>query len=156
MNVYENLINECESIGIEVIEKNFKSNAKGLIKGNKIGISKKIDTVIEKRCILAEELGHYHTTYGNILDQSNLENRKQEYKARKWSYNKLVGTENIIKAFEYGCKNKYEISDYLDITVEFLEESIECYKKVYGVFVNVGEYAIIFIPNLAVVKNISL
>jgi hypothetical protein len=29
---------------------------------------------------------------------------------------------------------------------------MECYKKVYGVFVNVEEYTIIFIPNLAVIK----
>lgn len=154
MNEYEKLVNECEENNINVIEKNFKSNAKGLIKGNKIGISAKIDTIAEKRCVLAEELGHYHTTTGNILDQSNLENRKQEYKARKWSYNKLVGTENIIKAFQCGCKDKFEIAEFLNVTVEFLEESIECYKKVYGVFVNVGEYTIIFTPNLAVVKSI--
>lgn len=154
MNEYEKLVNECEENNINVIEKNFKSNAKGLIKGNKIGISKKIDTVVEKRCVLAEELGHFHTTTGNILDQSNLENRKQEYKARKWSYSKLVGTENIIKAYQHDCKDKFEIAEYLEVTVEFLEESIECYKKVYGVFVNVGEYTIIFTPNLAVVKSI--
>ena len=154
MNEYERLINECENEGITVIEKYFKSDAKGLIKGNKIGISKKIDTVAEKRCILAEELGHYYTTTGNILDQSSLENRKQEYKARKWSYNKLVGTENIIKAYEANCTNKYEIAEFLNVTVEFLEESIECYKQVYGVFVNVREYTIIFVPNLAVIKAI--
>lgn len=154
MDAYEKLIEECENEGITIIEKNFKSNAKGLIKGNKIGISKKIDTNSEKRCVLAEELGHYHTTTGNILDQSNIENRKQEYKARKWSYNKLVGTENIIKAFEHGCKDKFEIAEYLYITVKFLEESIDCYKRVYGVFVNVKEYTIIFTPSLAVIKSI--
>ena len=99
-------------------------------------------------------MGHYYTTTGNILDQSTLENRKQEHKARKWGYNKLIGTQNIIKAFEYGCKNKHEIAEYLDVTVEFLEDSIECYKKVYGVFVNVEEYTIIFIPNLAVIKTL--
>lgn len=154
MNTYEKLVEQCENEGIKIIEKTFKSNAKGLIKGNKIGISKNIDTVSEKRCVLAEEMGHYYTTTGNILDQSTLENRKQEHKARKWGYNKLIGTQNIIKAFEYGCKNKHEIAEYLDVTVEFLEDSIECYKKVYGVFVNVEEYTIIFIPNLAVIKTL--
>ena len=102
MNTYEKLVEQCENEGIKIIEKTFKSNAKGLIKGNKIGISKNIDTVSEKRCVLAEEMGHYYTTTGNILDQSTLENRKQEHKARKWGYNKLIGTQNIIKAFEYG------------------------------------------------------
>ena len=154
MNEYEKLINECELENLEVFEVDFESNAKGLIVGNIIGISKKIDTVDEKRCILAEELGHYHTTTGNILDQSSLENRKQENRARKWSYNKLVGTENIIKAYEAKCTNKYEIAEFLNVTVEFLEESIECYRQVYGVFVNVREYTIIFVPNLAVIKAI--
>lgn len=40
MNTYEQLLSSSDE-NITVIEKNFKSKAKGLCKGNKIGISKK-------------------------------------------------------------------------------------------------------------------
>ena len=39
---------------------------------------------MEKASVLAEELGHYYTTVGNILDQEDAGNRKQEHKARTW------------------------------------------------------------------------
>ena len=52
MDCYEELVDYAEQHGLEVIEKEFKSSAKGLCKGKKIGISKKIDSTVEKRCVL--------------------------------------------------------------------------------------------------------
>ena len=40
---------------------------------------------------LAEELGHHYTTVGDILDQTNVSNRKQERLARVWAYNRRIG-----------------------------------------------------------------
>lgn len=143
---YENLIIECENNNIIVIEKNFKSDAKGLCKGNKIGISLRLSTDKEKSCILSEELGHYYTTYGNILDQNKVENRKQELRARRWAYEKLINFNSLIEASNKGIKGKYNLSEFLNVTEEFLEEALAYYKIKYGIYKKVDNYIIYFEP----------
>lgn len=150
MNAYEHLLSSSAE-NIIVIEKNFKSQAKGLCKGNKIGISKTISTSAEKSCILAEELGHHYTTVGNILDQSSVSNRKQELRARMWAYNKLIGLMGIIKSYEHGCQSYHEMAEYLDVTEEFLRDALKRYHQKYGVCTTVDNYIIYFEP-LGVVK----
>ena len=71
---YETLLKEADSLGLIVKEKPLQYN-NGRIKGNRIAIRKDM-TETEKACVLAEELGHYYTAVGNILDQSSVENRK--------------------------------------------------------------------------------
>lgn len=151
MNTYEQLLSSSDE-NITVIEKNFKSKAKGLCKGNKIGISKKIPTFSEKACVLAEELGHHYTTVGNILDQSSVSNRKQELRARMWAYNKIIGLMGLIRCYEYGCQTLCEMAEYLEVTEEFLSEALERYRQKYGEFVSVDNYIIYFIPCLAIMK----
>lgn len=150
MNAYEHLLSSSAE-NIIVIEKNFKSQAKGLCKGNKIGISKTISTSAEKSCVLAEELGHHYTTVGNILDQSSVSNRKQELRARMWAYNKLIGLIGIIKSYEHGCQSYHEMAEYLDVTEEFLRDALKRYHQKYGVCTTVDNYIIYFEP-LGVVK----
>lgn len=151
MNAYEQLLSSSGE-NIIVVEKNFKSQAKGLCKGNKIGISKAISTSTEKACILAEELGHYYTTVGNILDQSSVSNRKQELRARMWAYNRQIGLLGIIKSYEYGCRNLYDMAEYLEVTEEFLKDALERYRQKYGMYTVVDNYIIYFEPGLGVVK----
>ena len=153
MNVYEQLLSSSDE-NIIVIEKQFKSKAKGLCKGNKIGISSDIDTSTEKACVLAEELGHHHTTVGDIINISDSQNRKQERQARMWGYNKLIGLTGIVKAFQSGCHSRHETVEYLDVTEEFLQECIDCYRDKYGVCTTVDKYTVFFIPNLAVMEEI--
>lgn len=153
MNKYEQLISGSDD-NIIIIEKHFKSKAKGLCNGNKIGISKSIGTSVEKACVLAEELGHYHTTVGNITDLENPQNRKQERQARLWAYNKLIGLMGLINAYEQGCRTLHDVAEYLDVTEEFLQEAVDCYREKYGECVTVGSYYILFIPSLAVGKII--
>ena len=76
--MYEKLIREAEKEDMQVIEIKLSKRIKGLYCDNCIAINKDIDTYKEKACVLSEELGHYHTSYGNILDQSCILNRKQE------------------------------------------------------------------------------
>lgn len=151
MNAYEQLLSSSGE-NIIVVEKNFKSQAKGLCKGNKIGISKAISTSTEKACILAEELGHYYTTVGNILDQSSVSNRKQELRARMWAYNRQIGLLGIIKSYEYGCRNLYDMAEYLEVTEEFLKDALERYRQKYGMYTAVDNYIIYFEPGLGVVR----
>jgi len=150
LNKYEELISEAQEKNITVVEKNFRSHAKGLCKGTKIGIRKDIPTQTEKSCVLAEEIGHYYTTYGNILDQKAVLDRKQELRARMWAYDKKIGLIGLVKAFEHGCRSKQDIIEYLDVTEEFLHDALEAYKNKYGNYVTVDNYVIYFEPALMI------
>ncbi|MCR3758178.1 hypothetical protein KYB31_04090 [Clostridium felsineum] len=152
MNSYEILLDECYKQNIVVVEKNFKSKAKGLWKNNKIGISKKLLTIAEKKSVLSEELGHYYTTYGNILDQKNIANRKQEKRARNWAYEKSVRIIDLIACFKKELRTKNEIADYLNITEMFLEQAIQHYKEKYGIYYELDNYVIYFEPTLSILE----
>lgn len=151
MNALELLEDEACKDGIDVVHRKFKSNRiKGLYCDKVIAIDSKLNTA-EKVCVMVEELGHHYTSTGNILDMSVVQNRKQERQARIWAYNKQIGLRGLINAYEHGCRNRYEIADYLEVTEEFLEESIKCYREKYGVCTTVDNYVIYFEP-LAVLQ----
>lgn len=155
MNRYESLLDEAYSEGITVKEVKLKSNSDGLYVNNKIALNKnRLNTNDEKYCILAEELGHHHTSYGNIIDLNDISNAKQEYQARLYSYNKLIGLTGIIKAYEAKCSNRCETADFLGVTESFLNEAIDCYRNKYGISVELDNYTICFIPNLMVYKQL--
>lgn len=127
------------------------SGLKGLYVNGHIAINAKMSD-IEKACVLAEELGHHYTSVGNILDMTSAANRKQERQARLWAYNKQIGLIGLVRAFEHGCQNRFEIAEYLEVTEEFLEECIECYRNKYGICKQVDNYVVYFIPQLSVMK----
>ncbi len=150
---YEELLIESEKYDLIIREKNLPGY-KGRIYKNRIAIRMNIPT-IEKACVLAEELGHYHTTTGNILDQSITENRKQELKARLWAYNKQIGLLGIVKAYQYGCRNRYEVAEYLEVTEEFLADAIKAYRSKFGVYATVDNYIVYFEPTIGVMEIVS-
>ena len=153
---YENLLIEAEMKGIRVKEVNMYPKLKGLYKNNKILINLKATTDIEKKCILSEEIGHHETSYGNILDDNEIVNRKQEVKARRWAYEHTVKINNIIAAYEYGANSTFEIAQYLETTEIFLIDAIENYKKRYGNFLELENHFIYFVPYLKVVRKDDL
>ena len=153
MNHYETLLETAFTSGLDVKEKPLQASD-GRIRGNRIAIRKDIETSNRKADILAEELGHHYTTVGDILDLSCAQNRKQERQARFWAYNKRIGLQGLIKAFESGCKCRHEVAEYLEVTELFLQEAIECYQDKYGTGISVDNYYIMFIPNLQILKLI--
>ena len=149
---YEDLLEESTSNDVYVIENaDFKPRADGLINGNVIGINRQIRTCRKRTCILAEELGHYHTTVGNILNQST-DTDKQELRARAWAYNKLIGLNGIINSYKHSCYSLHDTADYLDITEEFLVEALQYYKGKYGIYATIDNYIIYFEPSLGVLE----
>jgi len=150
---YEQLLTAADQEGLLVKEQPLTGHD-GLICGSRIAIRKDIETQAEKSCVLAEEIGHYHTSSGNILDQSKVESRKQEYRARLYGYNLKIGLTGLISAYEAGCGNLYEMAEYLDATEEYLKEAIDCYKSKYGLCASVDNYIIYFQPFI-VIKIIS-
>ena len=142
---YEYLLKEADNLGVIVKEANLITKD-GYCKGFRIAINKKLVTNKEKKCILAEELGHYHKTVGNITDQSKINNRKQEIIARRWGYEKLISIDYLITCYKKGIPNKYEIAEFFDVTEEFLNESLSYYRDKYGAYYRIDKYIISFDP----------
>lgn len=137
---------EAEKENIKVVEIKLSKRIKGLYSNNVIAINDSLSTNKEKACVLCEELGHYHTSTGNILDQSNINNRKQERIARAWGYRRLVGILDLIDAYKQGITNRFELAEYLDVTEEFIDECLKYYKEKYGLFYEIDEYVVYFEP----------
>ena len=153
--IYENLLEEAHNENIVVVENApFKSNSDGLINGNIIGLNRKIRSFQKRSCVLAEELGHYHTTAGDIISQSSTADRKQERRARVWAYEKLVGLTGIIRSYKHGCLTLYETADYLEITEDFLAEALKYYRERYGICTAINNYVIYFEPSIGVFELI--
>lgn len=151
MTKYEELLDEAYQEGLYVIERaSFNSQAKGLINGDVIGLNKDIETDLKRGCILAEELGHHYTTSGNILDTSNVMNRKQELRARVWGYQRIITMDKLISAYHKGCRNSYEISKELDVTEEFFLEALQVFKQKYYPYIQYKNYLIRFEPTLQI------
>ncbi|WP_144472303.1 MULTISPECIES: ImmA/IrrE family metallo-endopeptidase [Bacillus] len=144
--MYETLLTEASFLGIDTYEKQMPHRLKGLYSKNVILINKNMDTSCEKTCVLAEELGHYYTSSGDILKQDTIEKRRQEKVARMWAYEKLVPLSKIVQAHKEAIRNRYELAQYLEITEEFLDNAIKRYIEKYGATVNYGKYTICFEP----------
>lgn len=155
LNAYEKLIVEAEDENIIVKEMDFNSDLDGLYFNNKIAINKKLSSIAEKTCILAEEIGHHHKNIGNILLQDTVDNVKQEQKAREYAYNKLVSIDKLVAAFSKNLRTTYEISDYLDVTEAFLLDAIEYYKAKYGIKVlERNGHFVQFVPYFLIFKQL--
>lgn len=151
---YETLLDTAYKEGITVYEDflSADSRLKGLYSDGVIALRCNLSTSAEKSCILAEELGHHYTSYGNIFDMKKTDNRKQEMRARIRGYNLKIGLLGIIRAYEAGCRSLYEMAEFLDATEEFVKETIQCYRSKYGEYTQIDNYIVYFIPTLSVGK----
>lgn len=152
---YEQLLDSADQEGLAVKEVSLSTHD-GLIRDKCIAIRKDIPTQVKKACVLAEELGHHYTSAGNILDQTEIENIKQERKARMWAYNKQIGLSGILSAYQYGCRNLHEMAEHLDVTETFLKDALDAYLLKYGKYTVVDNYMIFFEPLGVVDMNYSI
>ena len=156
MNKYEELENEAFQNNVEIIEYPFNSERiKGLYCDRIVALSNTLDTSQEKACVRAEELGHYYTSSGDILNLSDVQNRKQEVRARAWAYDRQIGLAGIIECFKAGCQTLVEMAEYLEVTEDFLMEALERYRQKYGEYTIVDHYIIYFDPLLMVAEILS-
>lgn len=146
--MYEKLLREAEQQGVDIYEVPMTESIKGLYGENIIWINKKIESQTERACVLAEELGHHVTSAGHILDQSCILNRKQEQRARRWAFEKLVPLTSLIEAFKSGVRTRFELAEYLNVTETFLGQALQYYKNKYGLYKKVDQYTILFEPLL--------
>lgn len=141
---YENLL--IENSNIDVVETSslphFQS---GLYYEGTIYIKENM-SMYKKHETLAEEIAHHKITYGNILDQSIILNRKFENKAKRKAYESVISIQGIFDAYEYGVHNLHEMSLFFEVTEGFVQDCIEYYKCKYGLSTFDGDYLIQFDP----------
>lgn len=132
MNQIKELIALIEEEKIDLVRMPLNGDIKGLYGDNMIAISTEVSSEKEYACILAEELGHYYTSSGNILDQSNVKNRKQELRARVWAHQYVIKVEDLLLAYKFGCRHLHEIAEFLNITEDFLIDASQTFSRKYG------------------------
>lgn len=142
---YEELLCVADKEGLIVKEKALESGD-GRIYNNRVAIRKDLPTTAEKTCVLAEELGHYYTTSGDILNQTSIQNRKQELQARVWAYSHMITMDMLLECKRRGCRSRYEVAEYLGVTEEFLQDALDQYRSIYGIAHQSEKYLVTFEP----------
>lgn len=159
MTKYEKLLIEAEKECVEVIEVDLGTKKKcgkylSNDEENLIFINSNM-TDIEKHEVLAEELGHHHTTHGNITNLDDIRNKKLELIARRDGFKILVEPIDIVAAMRHGASNMYELAEYVNVSVDTLSEIIEDFKKQYGLGILVGNYYIQLEPSFGIFRDID-
>ncbi|ELH8584774.1 ImmA/IrrE family metallo-endopeptidase, partial [Staphylococcus pseudintermedius] len=140
MSKYEQLLIENQHIKIKDTVK-LPYGYKGFYSDQVILIDDSL-TEYKKHETLAEEIAHHKITYGNILDQSNMLNRKFELKARRLANESVISLQGLINAFNYGVQNIYDLALYFEVTKNFVLDTIQHYKQKYGLRTRYGKYII--------------
>lgn len=155
---YDDVLIDAEKMGLIVKEKPLRGND-GRIKGKRVAIRKDLPTLKHKACVLAEEIGHYMTSAGDITSQDLafgcqqivLNNRKQEYRARRWGCDYLIGIDGLIRAANAGCRSMADTAEYLDVTEEYLAFAMEDFHGRYGISTIRDNFYIQFEPYFMIV-----
>jgi len=91
-----------------------------------IGLSTCIDSTAEKRCIMAEELGHHFTTVGVCINNKEFYHRsnlnsvsKIEFKAMRWAVNYLMPENDLLDVIGSGLYEPWELAEHFNVTEEF-------------------------------------
>jgi len=141
----EEFIERMEKLGLELVEFPMPETLFGLYGDNVIAIKPGL-TYAEKRCTLCEELAHFYTSYGDILDKKDLNSIKQERLARAIVYRELVSFDIMLESFNKKIDNLIDFCEEYDITMEVAMEAMEYYKNKYGIVVHNG-YELNFYTN---------
>lgn len=156
MTKYERTLQEASDKGLTVAEDvPFTSGVDGLVIGDVIGLSRRLQSYKEKACVLAEEIAHHDLNVGDILDQPDAGNSQQEYRARIRAFDRLVGLSGIVTCFKGGDRSLWEMAEHLEVTEDFLREALEAYRLRYGDGILVDGCWISFEPHLDVVEMVA-
>src|SRR5699024_12816758 len=101
---------------------------------------------VNKLETLCEEIAHHLITYGDIRDQTKMLHRKFELKARRLGSELDISLDGLIDAFHHGVQNLYEMSQYFDVSEQYVLNALNNYKMKYGLDVYHNGYVIKFEP----------
>lgn len=106
---------------------------------------------------IAEEIGHYLTTVGNIIDQDTNLKRKQERLARDIGATLVVSPSDIIDCFEEGCKTVIDCAVHLEVSEETFKDAVKYYARRFTGVKTENNYTLLFQPDgsVAVLKSFN-
>lgn len=86
-----------------------------------------IHSTAEEKRKLAHEIGHCETGafYNQYSDLDIIS--KHEYSADKWACEKLLPKEEMIRAFELGYVEVWQIAEYFDVTEDLVRKAAWIY-----------------------------
>ncbi|MGF7437927.1 ImmA/IrrE family metallo-endopeptidase [Lentilactobacillus senioris] len=87
---------------------------------------------VDKQVILTEEFMHMLTSVGVIVNQSQLDNRRQERLARSMTYKSMLSLDDILDCYNRNIYEIYEIANELDLPIEFIQNALEYFKTQIG------------------------
>jgi hypothetical protein len=164
LSAVETLFDECSGSGINIDEKGcFPNNVKAAFYEDEdteptIILNKALKASREQVCAVAEEIGHYCTSCGNLLTDDEVDKTiicQQELRAKRWAAKKLVPINAIIESFEAGCRLFHDFVEHLGVTEEFFLSALKTYADMYGARIVQDDYVIFFDPP-AVFKAIRI
>lgn len=84
--------------------------------------------------ILSEELGHYFTTHGDLVEESQSNNDslikiKKENLAHEWASNFLINNDEFVQALLDCINTKYDMCEYFNVNYEILDTKINSILK---------------------------
>lgn len=144
MSRYECLMAQYPQIDIRE-DYRMPKGLSGLYFDSSIRINKLL-SAYEKTGVLAEEIGHHETSYGDILDLGDVRKKKLEVVARRWGYEKIISLDKLVKCFEYGYITIEDVCLYLEVTDSYLKKALDYYNVKYGGICWHQEYEITFEP----------
>lgn len=134
MKKIQELYNYADSKNIKIknfTDKEKQLNGACLYDTNKCNIylNTAIETEVEEKCVLAEEIGHFETgiiktNLNDIDQQSYLLRSINEFRAKKWAVDKLIPFKEF-KRFLGSNYSKFEVANELGVTEEILD--IACF-----------------------------
>ena len=156
----DKLLKICATSGIHIERTKLPTNMKAFYYSDQdidpvISIDYSVDNQNEVACVLAEEVGHYYTSSGNLLTDSDLHKsivRKQENIAKRWAFKYMVSLSDLINAHNASCQTLNEVAEFLNITEEFLRDAAQAYENIYGSYILHQGFKIYFNP-LWVIKE---
>lgn len=115
--------------GLIIIERPLPYDVKGLYADGVIAINNML-TEIEKACTLLEEVGHHRLTYGDILDQTIIDNQRQERRARDWAASNAITAEEILELKrDASIECNFHAAERLCVTEEMLKDAYYYYRR---------------------------
>lgn len=93
-----------------------------------------IETSIEEKEIIAEELGHYFCNALYYLNSDKELKNKCELRAKKWAYSVLVPLQKLKEKITQGL-DLYDLADYFDVDIKYMIDCINFYVEKYGILV---------------------
>ncbi|MET3092061.1 ImmA/IrrE family metallo-endopeptidase [Enterococcus casseliflavus] len=142
MQVYEELMLKFPELNYK-FDPLMPIHQKGMIHGSIVYLNPQ-QNYEELNSTVAEEIGHYLTGSGNIIEQDTPEKRKQEQKARDTGATILVTPGDILHCFESGCVSVWECAEHLDITEKTFKAAIKYYARKYDGIKTENKYTILF------------